>query len=77
VLGLDWSNDSENYTGGSVATGRTAHVGQVRGDDPYKKRQAGPSCSGLGVGLTILTQKKICLFRPPSMNKYLFRDLET
>jgi hypothetical protein len=37
VVGLAWSNDPESFTGGSVATGRTPHARQVKGDDPDKK----------------------------------------
>ena len=29
VGGLEWSNDPENYAGGSVATGRDSHAGKV------------------------------------------------
>jgi hypothetical protein len=29
-----WSNDPESYAGGSIATCRTTHAGQVEGDDP-------------------------------------------
>jgi len=34
VGGLERSNDPESYAGGSVATGRASHVGQVKGDGP-------------------------------------------
>jgi hypothetical protein len=37
VVGLAWSNDSESYAGGSVATGSVSHAGQVKGDDPDEK----------------------------------------
>jgi len=33
VVGFARSKDPENYTGGSVATGRISHAGQVKGDD--------------------------------------------
>jgi hypothetical protein len=33
VVGLVWSNDPESYAGGSMATGRATHAGQVQGDD--------------------------------------------
>jgi hypothetical protein len=36
-MGLVWSNGLESYVGGSVATGRDSHAGQVEGDDPDKK----------------------------------------
>jgi len=58
VEGLAWSNDPENYAGGSVATTRTTHAGQVKGDDPGKKRYPGLPCGGLGVGLTAPSHKK-------------------
>jgi len=32
VGGLEWSNDPESYTGGSVATGRVSLAGKVKGD---------------------------------------------
>jgi hypothetical protein len=35
-MGLAWSYHPESYAGGSVATGRVAHAGQVEGDDPDK-----------------------------------------
>jgi hypothetical protein len=34
VVGLVWSCDPESYAGGSVATGRVSHAGQVKGDGP-------------------------------------------
>jgi hypothetical protein len=34
VGGLEWSNDRESYAGGSVATGRASHAGQVKSDGP-------------------------------------------
>jgi len=37
VVGLEWSNYPESYTGGSIATGSVCHAGQVKGDDPNKK----------------------------------------
>jgi len=33
VVGFAWSNDPKRYVGGSVATGRASHAGQVNGDD--------------------------------------------
>jgi hypothetical protein len=52
-----WSNDPESYVGGSVATGRVSHVGQVKGDDPDQKGYPGPPGWGLGVRLTISHRK--------------------
>jgi hypothetical protein len=34
VRGLEWSNDPEISTSGSVATGRVSLAGKVKGDDP-------------------------------------------
>jgi hypothetical protein len=41
VMWLAWPCDSESYASGSVATGRVSHAGQVKGDDPDKKRYPG------------------------------------
>jgi hypothetical protein len=51
-MGLAWSQDSVSYAGGSTATGRGSHAGQVKGDDPDKTGYLGPAGWGLGVGLT-------------------------
>jgi hypothetical protein len=48
VVGLVWSNDPESYVGGSVATGRASHAGEVESDDPDKKGYPGPPVWGLG-----------------------------
>jgi hypothetical protein len=42
VVGHACFNDTENYAGGSVATGRVSHAGQVKGDDPDYKGYPGP-----------------------------------
>jgi hypothetical protein len=34
VAGLAKSENPESYAGGSIATGRGCHAGQVKGDDP-------------------------------------------
>jgi hypothetical protein len=52
VEGLTWSYDLESYAGGSVATGRISHAGQVKGDDLDKKGYTGPPVWGMRVGLT-------------------------
>jgi hypothetical protein len=31
VVGFEWSRDPESYAGGSLATGRVTHAGQVKG----------------------------------------------
>ena len=55
------SNDPESYAGGSVATGRATHAGQVKGEHPDKERYPGPPGWGLGVPLaTAPRKKKIC-----------------
>jgi hypothetical protein len=51
VVGLVRSNDPESYTGGSVATGRVSHAGQVKGDEPHKKGYPGHPGWGLGHGI--------------------------
>jgi hypothetical protein len=62
VAGLAWSEDPESYAGGSIATGRGSHAGQVKGDDWDKKGYPGPPDWGLGVGLTTPSCKTwICL----------------
>jgi hypothetical protein len=54
VAGLAWSEDPESYAGGSTATDRDSHVGQVKGDGRTGWR--------LGVGLTTPPCKTcICL----------------
>jgi len=55
VVGLVWSNDTESYAGGSIATGRASHATQVKSDDPHNKGYPGPPHQGLGVGLTTPT----------------------
>jgi hypothetical protein len=52
------SYDPESYAGGSVATGRVSHAGQVKGDDPDKKGYPGPPGWGLCVRFTTQRHKK-------------------
>jgi hypothetical protein len=47
VVGLVWSNNAESCSGGSVATSRASHDGQVKGDDPDKKGSLGSPDWGL------------------------------
>jgi hypothetical protein len=37
VVGLAYSRDSETYAGGSIATGKVSHAGQVKGEEPDEK----------------------------------------
>ena len=54
-----WANDPVRYAGGSVATSRAYHAGQVEGDDPDSKGYPGSPGCGLGVGLTTPRRKNI------------------
>jgi hypothetical protein len=63
VIGFAWSNVSESYAGGNVATNRAAHVGQVEGDDPDRKGCPSSLCWLLGVGLTTPFYKIYVLLR--------------
>jgi hypothetical protein len=47
VVVLVWLDHPVSYVCGSVATGRTSYVGQVKGDGPDKNRYPSP---GFGVG---------------------------
>jgi hypothetical protein len=49
VAGLAWSKDPEGYAGGSLATGRASHAGQVKDEKPDKTGQTRPPGWGLGV----------------------------
>jgi len=51
-VGFVWSNDPLYYAGGSVATDRASHAGQVKSVDPEYKRYPGPPGWDFGVGLT-------------------------
>jgi hypothetical protein len=51
VVLFAWPYDSENYAGGSIATGRVYHVGQVKGNDPDRKGYTGPHGWGVGRGV--------------------------
>jgi hypothetical protein len=62
VIGFAWSNDSESYAGGNVATSMAAHVGQVKGDDPDKKECPSFLCWVLDVGLTTPNHKTYVLY---------------
>jgi hypothetical protein len=53
-----WSNAPESYAGGSIATGRATHAGQVEGDDPDYKTYRGPPGWVLGERLTTSHGKK-------------------
>jgi hypothetical protein len=61
VVGLAWSNDPESYAGGSVATGRVSHAGQVKSDDPDEKGYPGPPGWGLRHGADNTIPHKIII----------------
>ena len=48
---------SKNHAGGSVATGKACHAGQVKCDDPNEQRYSAIPCWGLGVVLTLYRVK--------------------
>ena len=58
VVRLAWSNDPESYAGGSVATCRASHAGEVESDDPDKKGYPGPPGWGLGLEANNFTSVK-------------------
>jgi hypothetical protein len=65
VVELAWSNDSESYAGGSLATGSVSLAGQVKGDDPDEKGcQPGGPGWGLGMRLTTSHHKNYQLPNP-------------
>jgi len=53
-----WSNDPVCYAGGSVATDRASHAGEVKSVDPEYKRYPGPPGWDFGVGLKNPPRKK-------------------
>jgi hypothetical protein len=52
-----------------VTTGRASHAGQVRGNDPDKKRHPSPPDWGLGVGLTTPSRKRMCVEKTSRMSR--------
>ena len=58
MVGLAWSSDPDSHTGGSVATGKVFHAGQVKGDDRDKKGYSGPPGWGLDVRPTTSPRRK-------------------
>ena len=58
VVELAWSSDPESYAGGSVGIGRVSIAGQVKGDDPDKKRHPGPPGWGWSMWLTTTPHEK-------------------
>jgi hypothetical protein len=57
VVGFQCSSDPESYAGGSVATGRGTHAGQVEGREPDEEAYPGPPGWGLSVRLTASHRK--------------------
>jgi hypothetical protein len=62
VVGFECSRDPESYAGGSVATVRVTHAGQVKGWKPDEEGYPGPLGWGLCVRLTT-SHHKSKLFR--------------
>jgi hypothetical protein len=58
VVRLAWWYDPESYAGSSVAIDRVSNAGQVKGDDPDKKRYPGPPGRKSGMGLGTPPRKK-------------------
>jgi hypothetical protein len=59
VVGLASSKDPHIYAGGSLATDRICHAGQVKGDDPDTKGYPGHPGWGLGDRLTTSSLKTL------------------
>jgi hypothetical protein len=57
VVGFECPRDPESYVGGSVATGRVTHAGQVKGWEPDEEGYPDPANWGLGVGLITSRRK--------------------
>jgi len=51
VEGLLLSSDPDRYAGGSIATGRVPHAGQVTGDGSDENWYPGPPGRDLGHGV--------------------------
>ena len=47
LVGLEWSDDPESYTGCSIVTGMAFQARQVKGDDPNTKGYPGSPGWGL------------------------------
>jgi len=48
-VGFACSRDPESYPGGSIATGKVSHAGQVKGEEPDEKGYTGPQGWVLGM----------------------------
>jgi hypothetical protein len=53
----------------AYSTGRASHARHVKGDDPDKKGNTGPSGWGLGVGLTTPHNKKLIVMKVEQRKK--------
>ena len=62
---LAWPNDPESSAGGSVATARASHAGQVKGDDPARK------WLGVGREANNLTSVKYVIVEKPNNGRLL------
>jgi hypothetical protein len=71
-----WSCDPVSYAGGSFATRRVSHAGQVKGDGPDQGRYPGPPGWGLGERPTIPPCKTHTSFEPFTETSERMDDLE-
>ena len=67
MVGPKCSKDPESSAGGSVATGRASHAGQVKGDDQDKKGYPGAPGWVLGVRLTTSQRKNFYVRKSTKM----------
>ena len=64
VVGLPWSGDPKGYVNDSVATEKTSHAGQTKGDNPDQKGYPCLPGWGLGVRPTTSTRKNFVSRKP-------------
>jgi len=69
VVGLARSSGPASYAGGSLATGRVFHAGQVKGDDPDGKGHPGPAGWETDVRPTTSTRRKADVEKNSEMHR--------